>query len=172
MNASTELLVDAFDRIREEVEATVTGLTPEEIGARVGPRANPIGWLVWHLTRVQDDHVAELTGRAQVWTRDRWAERFALPFPPEATGFGHSSDDVAALGAPDADLLIGYHQAVQERTVGYLNRVRVGDLAEVVDERWNPPVTLGVRLVSLVAEDLQHVGQAAYVRGLLRDGTA
>ncbi|MDT0268014.1 DUF664 domain-containing protein [Streptomyces sp. DSM 44915] len=170
MHASTELLVDAFDRIREEVEATVTGLTPEEIGARVGPEANPIGWLVWHLTRVQDDHLAELADRAQVWTRDRWVDRFGLPFPPEATGFGHSSAEVAALGAPDPELLIGYHQAVHERTVGYLGKIRVGDLAEVVDDRWNPPVTLGVRLISVVAEDLQHVGQAAYVRGLLRNG--
>ncbi|WP_062204062.1 DUF664 domain-containing protein [Streptomyces sp. NBRC 109706] len=168
MNASTELLVDAFDRIREEVEVTVTGLTPDEVGTRVGPEANPIGWLVWHLTRVQDDHIAELAGREQVWTRDRWYDRFALPFPPEATGFGHSTDEVEALGAPSADLLIGYHQAVHERTVQYLGKVNVGDLAEPVDERWNPPVTLGVRLISVVAEDLQHVGQAAYVRGLLR----
>ncbi|MFI9273243.1 DUF664 domain-containing protein [Kitasatospora sp. NPDC052896] len=166
MNSAADLLADAFGRIREGVHEVVDGLGVEELAARVDARANTIAWLVWHLTRVQDDHVADLAGGEQVWTAKGWAERFALPFAVHATGYGHGARQVAAVRAP-AELLTGYHDAVHEATVGFLRRLRVADLARIVDERWSPPVTMGVRLVSVISDDLQHAGQAAFVRGLL-----
>jgi hypothetical protein len=163
---SAQVLVDAFGRVRESVHETVSGLTAAKLTARLDERANSIAWLVWHLTRVQDDHVSQVAGLEQVWTADGWVDRFALPFHSSDTGFGHSADDVAALRA-DADALLGYHDAVHEQTVGYVRGLTNADLGEVVDEAWTPPVTLGVRLVSVIADDLQHAGQAAFVRGVL-----
>ena len=55
----------------------------------------------------------------------------------------------------------------KQATVAYLATVAPEDLDRVVDERWDPPVTLGVRLVSVLSDDLQHAGQAAYARGLI-----
>jgi hypothetical protein len=66
-----------------------------------------------------------------------------------------------------ADLLLGYYNAVHDATLAYLSTVTAADLDRVVDTRWDPPVTLGVRLVSVVADDLQHAGQAEYIRGLV-----
>jgi hypothetical protein len=163
-----ELLVDAFTRIRDGAHEVLDGLTPDEIAHRPTARSNSIGWLVWHLTRVQDDHVAEVAGRGQVW-HDGWAERFGLPLDEDDTGYGHSPDEVARVRGLDADLLRGYLDAVHEHTVAYLRGLRPEDLGRVVDERWDPPVTLGVRLVSVINDDQQHVGQAAFVRGLLDD---
>ncbi|GEN80159.1 mycothiol transferase [Actinotalea fermentans] len=163
-----ELLTDAYGRVHEEVHRVLDGLDPALLGARVDPGANSIAWLVWHLTRVQDDHVADAFGTQQVWTADGWADRLALSFDPSATGYGQSRADVDALAAVPADLLLGYHDAVHARTLGLLGQVRAGDLDRVVDTRWDPPVTLGVRLVSVLSDDLQHVGQAAYARGVLR----
>ncbi|WNI14535.1 mycothiol transferase [Actinacidiphila sp. ITFR-21] len=163
---SAELLTDAFGRIREEVHGAVEGLTAGELAERVDPDANSIGWLVWHLTRIQDDHVAEVAGHDQVWTSQGWSDRFALPFPAASTGFGHGSDDVAAVRV-GPDLLTGYYDAVHDRTLGYVAELAEADLDRIVDKRWNPPVTLGVRLISVIGDDLQHVGQAAFVRGLL-----
>ncbi len=159
-----ELLVDAFDRIRDGALAAVDGLTDDQLRQRPAPGANPIGWLVWHLARVQDDHVAEVAGTTQAYSV--FVDRFALPFDPADIGYGHSADEVAEVGA-SADLLAEYVVAVHRQTLDYLARVSPEDLDQVVDDRWDPPVTLGVRLVSVVADDLQHVGQAAYVRGLL-----
>lgn len=160
------VLVDGFGRIREIVAGTVDGLTQDELTFRADSQANSIAWLVWHLTRVQDDHVAGVAGTEQIWTAQGWAERFGLPFDDGSIGFGHSSKDVAAVRA-GADLLTGYHDAVHDATASYVRDLRDADLDEVVDDRWDPPVTLGVRLVSVLGDDLQHAGQAAFVRGLL-----
>ncbi|CAN5437193.1 DUF664 domain-containing protein [soil metagenome] len=168
---SAELLVDAFGRIREVVEEAVDGLSTEQLAARPEGRGNSVAWLVWHLTRVQDDHVADAFGTEQIWTTAGWHDRLALPFGPAETGYRHTSDKVAAVRVP-AELLVGYHRAVHERTVALVGQVVDEDLGRIVDVRWDPPVTLGVRLVSVIADDLQHAGQAAYVRGLLTGSTA
>ena len=164
---SAELLVDAFGRIREVVHEAVDGLTPEQLGARLDPDANSIAWLVWHLTRIQDDHVADVAGRDQVWTSAGWVDRFNIPFDPRAHGYGHTSADVAAVQVESAELLTGYYDAVHDRTIEYVKSLRDADLDRIIDTRWDPPVTLGVRLVSVIADDLQHAGQAALIRGIL-----
>lgn len=161
---SAELLIDAFGRIREIVHGAVDGLTEDQLTYRPGPEANSIAWLVWHLTRIQDDHVADVAGTGQTWPE--WTGRFDLPFRVRDTGYGHDAAAVGKVRVP-ADLLIGYHDATHARTVEYVSGVTDDDLQRVVDERWDPPVTLGVRLVSVVSDDLQHAGQAAFVRGLL-----
>ena len=166
MTPTARVLVDAFGRIREEVHATVEGLTEQQLTARIAPAANTIAWLVWHLTRVQDDHVSEIASAEQAWIDAGFAERFALPFDRRATGYGHTNDQVAMVRV-GADLLLAYHDAVHERTVAFVRSITDADLDRVVDTRWDPPVTLAVRLVSVIADDLQHVGQAAFVRGIV-----
>ncbi|MFI9048532.1 DinB family protein [Streptomyces sp. NPDC053427] len=170
MSAGTDLLVDAFGRIQEIVDDVLSGLGTDELSARLDEDANSIGWLVWHLTRVQDDHIADAAGTEQLWTAQGWYERFALPFADADTGFGHSPEDVAAVRDVSRQLLNGYHGAVHDNTVRFLKGLHVKDLDRVVDEGWAPPVTLGVRLVSVITDDLQHAGQAAFVRGVLRRG--
>ena len=164
---SRELLSNAFDNVEDAVRGAVEGIDPELLTARIGAGANTVAWLVWHLTRIQDDHVAEVAGRPQCYTEAGWADRFALPFDAAATGYGFSADDVAATRITDPQLLVGYHADVHRRTAEFVSGLSAGDLDRVVDTRWDPPVTLGVRLVSVLSDDLQHLGQAAYLRGLL-----
>ena len=165
---SAELLTDAFGRIREQVHEVLDGLTEDDLAVRLDDRANPVGWLVWHLTRIQDDHVADAAGTEQVWSSGGWQQRLGLPYPADATGYGQSGAQVGAFQGVGAEALSEYHDAVHEQTVGYLRGLSDQDLARVVDDSWDPPVTLAVRLVSVVSDDLQHVGQAALVRGQLR----
>jgi uncharacterized damage-inducible protein DinB len=161
----TELLTDAFDRISEVVHQTVENLPEAALTYRPAPEANTVAWLIWHLTRVQDDHVAEVAGTEQVWTSGDWATRFGLPFDATETGYGQTSEQVGQVTAGVEDLL-GYHDAVHASTSSYLKTIGSDDLDTIVDRRWDPPVTLAVRLVSVVSDDLQHAGQAAYVAGL------
>lgn len=162
-----DVIADAFGRVQGVVHGVVEGLTPMQLAFPIDAEANTIGWLVWHLTRIQDDHVADVAGTEQAWTSDGWAERFDLPFDRQATGYGHTSTDVAAVRA-DAESLLGYFDAVHERTMAYLEKLTDDDLDRIVDRHWNPPVTLGVRLVSVIGDDLQHAGQAAFVKGVIQ----
>jgi hypothetical protein len=163
LTAVHTLLTDSFGRVRELVETATRDLSVETSGYRPDPDANSIGWLVWHLSRIQDDHVAGLAGVDQVWPR--WRDRFDLPFDDFATGYGQSSEDVAAVRV-SGELLAGYHADVHQLTSSYLEGLSETELERVVDERWDPPVTASVRLVSVISDCLQHLGQAAYVRGL------
>ncbi len=162
-----DLLVDSFDRVHGLVEGVTRRLSPAVATWRADEEANPVAWLVWHLTRVQDDHVAGLAGVDQVWPR--WRDRFALPFGPWATGYGQSAEETAQVRV-DAELLLGYHADVHALTLRYLDRIGSDggedELARVVDDAWDPPVTAAVRLVSVLGDTLQHLGQAAYVQGL------
>ncbi|MCG0067794.1 MULTISPECIES: mycothiol transferase [Streptomyces] len=167
-----DILIDGYGRIREEVHAALDGLGPDDLHHRPSPDTNTIAWLVWHLTRVQDDHVADAFDLDQVWLAQDWQKRFGLDLPRHDTGYGHSSAKVAKVRVASADLLTGYYDAVHEQTLGALRSLAAKDLERVVDERWDPPVSLGVRLVSVLSDDLQHVGQAAYLRGLLQSAAA
>ncbi len=166
MGTANDLLTDGFDRVRETVQQVVEGLDEDRLSFRPDAEANPIGWLVWHLTRVQDDHVAEVAGGEQLWTAGGWVERFRLPFDVGAIGYGQSAEEAGQVRAT-AEMLAGYQDAVHRSTVDYLGTLRDEDYARVVDDRWDPPVTLGARLVSVLNDDTQHLGQASYVRGLL-----
>lgn len=163
---SAEVLADAFGRVQEVVHAAVDGLSADDLGARLDSGANSIAWLIWHLTRIQDDHVADAAVLEQVWHSGGWADRFELPFAHEETGYGQTGAQVAQVRV-GADLLLGYHDAVHEQTLRFVRGLDDAALDQVVDEAWSPPVTLGVRLVSVIADDLQHAGQAAFVRGSL-----
>jgi len=163
---SAEVLTDAFERVRDAVHPAANGLTVDELAWRPDPEANSIAWLVWHLTRIQDDHVAALAGAPQVWVAGGWADRLALPLDPADTGYGHDPTTVALVRA-DARSLLDYFEDTHAATVAFLATLTDEDLDRVVDPQWDPPVTLGVRLVSVIADDLQHVGQAAYLRGML-----
>jgi uncharacterized damage-inducible protein DinB len=160
-----DLLLDSFARIRAAYDDVLDGITDEQLEYRSDADANSIAWLCWHLTRIQDDHIAGAAGLPQVWTSQGWQERFGLPLPPEDHGYGHGSEQVAVVKA-SAELLAGYHVAVHAQTVTVITALTEADLERIVDESWDPPVTFGVRLVSVIADDLQHTGQAAFVRGL------
>lgn len=161
------LLLELYGRIPPLAREAVEGLDQDGLTAPPRPGANPIGWLVWHLTRVQDHHVAELLDVDQVWTEGEWAGRFGLAPDPGNTGYGHSVDDVAAVRPEGPEALVHYLDAVGARTCSMLERMVPADLDRIVDRRWDPPVTLGVRLISIADDGLQHAGQAAYARGLL-----
>jgi hypothetical protein len=138
-------------------------LTEEIATYRPDPGANSVAWLIWHLSRIQDDHVADLAQVEQAWAE--WRARFGLPFGKWATGYGQGPDEVAVVRV-SGDLLADYHRAVHELTLRYLEGITSEELDRIVDTRWDPPVTAGVRLVSVIGDTMQHLGQAAYVRGL------
>lgn len=162
---SSDLLLDHAERIAELYGHQLDGLDHATAHHRVQGVGNPVVWLLWHTARVQDDHVAALAGVPQAW--DTWAPRFALPLEHEDIGYGHLDRDVDLVRVQDLGLLAGYHADVHRLTGDYVRTVDAEELDRLVDDAWDPPVTAGVRLVSVVGDCLQHLGQAAFVRGLL-----
>jgi hypothetical protein len=161
------LLVELYGRIPPLARAAVDGLDAATLARAPQAGANTIAWLIWHLARVEDSHVAELLEADQLWVGGDWAGRFGLDPDPSNTGYGHTPEEVASVRPDGPDALLGYLDAAQEQTVAFLQGLGPGDLDRIVDRNWDPPVTMGVRLVSIADDCLQHIGQAAYVRGLL-----
>jgi len=163
--ATQELLRDAFTRLIEHVDELTDGLTDDTSNYRPTADANSIAWLIWHSARVQDIQLADVAGAEQVWFRDDWVSRFGLDLPRNDTGYGHDAAKVAKVRAP-AGLLSGYYHAVHKLTVEYIASVTADELSRVVDTNWDPPVTASARLVSIIDDCAQHLGQAAYLRGI------
>ncbi|MFZ2164183.1 MAG: DinB family protein [Propionibacteriaceae bacterium] len=176
MQDTRKLLADGFTRIAEAVPQVLDGLSSEDIEWQPAPTANSIGWLVWHLARVEDDHLTNLAnalGRtgprpfcAQVWRSGRWNAKMQLPYG-DHHGYGHTPEQVSQFHLEDPGLLVAYYAAVHKQTLGVLKWVKSRDYRVVIDTRWTPPVTGGVRIVSVLNDVTQHIGQAAYVKGLL-----
>jgi Protein of unknown function (DUF664) len=164
-DGARELLRDAFSRVREHVDQICHEVSPAQATYRPDPDANTIMWLIWHLTRIQDDHLSGLTGEEQLWTREGWYDRFDLPFDPRDHGYGHTSAEVGMVNVP-LHLLDEYQSAVHDTCLAYVDNWTLDELARVVDANWDPPVTAAVRLVSILGDCLEHLGQANYVRGL------
>jgi DinB family protein len=161
------VFLELYERIPPLVEEAVTGLDTDDLTTPPAPGANTIAWLTWHLTRVHDSHVAELLDERQLWETGDFAQGFGLQPDPHNTGYAHSPADVASVRPVDAASVLDYHRAVFDRTRSYLSGLSDGDLDRIVDENWDPPVSLGARLVSVAEDCLEHVGQANYVRGIL-----
>ena len=166
MNAR-DVLIEAFGRLPGLVRGAVRELSPEQLCWAPVDGANTVGWLVWHLTRVQDDHVADVIGTEQIYVAGDWGPKFGLKSEPGDIGYGHSAARVVSVRPEGWHALENYYTAVHERTMACLGGLSEADLDRIVDEGWDPPVTLGVRLISVLNDDTQHAGQAAYVRGLL-----
>lgn len=160
------VLLDGFDRVRESLHTVVSDLDSDALNWRPAPDANSIAWLAWHLARVQDDHTAGISDGQQVWL-DGWSDRFALPVDPLSIGYGQTPDQARSIVVTSPDLLTGYYDAVSARTADVLSGLTAVDYDRIVDERWDPPVTLAVRVVSMLNDVTQHIGQAAYLKGLL-----
>ncbi len=164
-----ELLIEGYKDVLKVLEEALDGLSADDLNQQPNLACNSIGWISWHLTRVQDNDIADLMGEEQLWVSDGWHARFNRPDQPNETGFGHSSEDVAAFESPNVETLLGYHRVVLERSKHYIANLSVADLDREVNKPWLKPFpTVGVNLVHLMSDNLQHAGQVAYLRGLLK----
>lgn len=162
----TDVYLDSLDRVHELIPAVLDGLTVQDITWRPDPGSNPMGWLIWHLLRALDDHVSHIGDRETVWLADGWQQRFGLPYEPTASGFGMTGEQVGQFRIDDLGLLTGYAEAVRAMSREVIGGLGTDDLDRVIDTRWDPPVTIAIRLTSVVVEVAQHIGQAAYLRGM------
>ena len=166
---SISVIQDAFSRVRGTLHRSLSGLTRKELHYYPHIESNTIAWLAWHLTRIQDDHLADLAGTQQEWIRSKWYERFSLAPDPTNTGGGHTTEQVREFVTPDCEVLLAYHDAVYTQSCSYLETVRPTDLDRILNEpQYQPLPTVGVRLVSVISDNSQHAGQIAYLRGLLQ----
>jgi hypothetical protein len=162
-----EILSNGYGRILEILERTLDGLGEDDLNWQPRPDCNSIGWLAWHLTRGHDAIITSLMGEEQLWIRDGWHAKFGRSPDARDVGFGHSPQDVAKFKSPDARTLLGYHRAVLERTKRYLPTLSTTDLDKIVEGTpFQPPPPVGMMLVGILSDGLQHAGQAAYIRGL------
>ena len=164
-----KLIMDGYDRILQALEHALSGLTEDDLNEQPHPDCYSIGWLAWHLTRLQDDYIADLMGEDQLWAKDMWYTKFNRAPDLEDIGLSHTAEDIAAFRSVNVDTLLEYHRAVLHRTKQYIATLSMDDLARELNEPWfHTPPTVAVRLMTVMSDSLQHVGQIAYVRDLLK----
>lgn len=164
-----DLLVEALERIRSRTQRTLDDLTLKDVHRQPSPDSNSIAWLIWHLTRVQDTSLSGIMGIEQAWVIDGWHAKFGLPPDAKMDGFGDTPEQVAAFRVPSIQVLLDYHNHIAERSKAYIANLTGTDLDRTLNEpQWQPLPTVGVRLVSVLSDNFQHVGQAAYLRGLFQ----
>lgn len=165
----TDVLAEGLGRVTDHVRGLLDGLDTDQLAVQPASGANSIGWQLWHLTRGIDSQVTHLGDGAQVWVTDGFAQRLGFEPDPTDTGYGHSATEAASVRIDDAAVFLDYVDAVVERACARLDTIDDADLDVVIDEHWDPPVTEGVRWVSIIGDCLQHIGQAAYLKGMLAD---
>jgi len=165
----TTIMLDCFTRVHESLHRVFADVTEDELTREPHP---PMGWLAWRFTRVIDNNVSRLTGRDQLWIADGWHARFSMePLPNDfGRGLTHTREQVSAFRA-NRELVLGYHDATHERTVAYLDSLRPEDYDRELDEpQYQPLPTIGVRLVSLLDNAMQNMGQISYLKAYHRLG--
>ncbi|MFC2040058.1 DinB family protein [Chloroflexota bacterium] len=164
-----DLLLDGYGRIGEEMTRILGGLEVDMLDTMPSLDTNSIGWLAWHISRSQDAQVSALAGSEQLWITEGWHARFNRPKNAEDSGFGHTPADVTTFRSPEPEVILSYYQAVALRTREYILSLTEAEFSRELDEpRFQPPPIVGVRIVSIMADGLQHTGQMAYARGLLQ----
>lgn len=161
-----DVLRDLTSRPRDAAERMRPDLNPVSLNARPGGHDNSVAWLLWHSGREIDAQLADLTGHEQLWTAQDFARRFALGSAGDGVGYGHSAEEARRILVDDPELLLGYLGAALDAVDTYLDGITAAQLDDVIDEDWDPPVTRGARVVSVVDDAIQHLAQANYALGM------
>jgi len=162
-----DIVTDALERIRGILHRTLAGLTLDDIQRQPTPDSNSIAWLTWHLTRVQDNGISGLFDQEQAWISQGWHAQFGMAPDPDNEGQGHTPEQVAAFRAPSIQTLLDYHDSVSSRSKNFVGGLTTTDFNRELNEpQYQPRPTVGVRLVSILSDNLQHAGQVAYLRGV------
>lgn len=161
-----QLLIDIFERGFQGLEKALADLSQADLNKQPHPNCNSIGWIAWHMTRVQDRIISDLAGEQQVWMKEEWYSRFNRLSDPSDSGSGHKPEDVAAFKSPDVAIILEYHRAVLEQSKKYLVNLSTAELGRKIDHPMF--TTVGAFLGIVISDNLQHIGQIAYLRGLLQ----
>jgi len=165
-----QLLVSIHQHLLDLFEEVLEGLTMDDLHKRPAPDANTIGWLLWHTTRSLDRTVGDVINGEQLWIKDKWYIKFGRSTDSNDTGWHHTFEEVGNFRIPDIQSLRDYFNAVIQMSIKYLENLSEEGLDQLFDNSLHPGTMIPVyqRIEGNIAEHFQHVGQAAYVRGLLK----
>ena len=170
MSTLSHFIENTLAREQDFLMEAVQDLTPEELVWRATPEANPIGWMLWHMLRVEDMWIQFYTQfQPELWERDGWNEKFGLSV--RDNGFGHAQEQVTNFPPLDLSELLRYGAAVRAKTLEYLGELQPEDF-EVVPRERRPDFSVASMFRQIIGEFYQHTGQIAYVKGLIRGSDA
>ena len=161
-----DFIEDAFRVEHEFLMEAVQDLTSEELAWRPGPEANPMGWILWHMLRVEDMWFQFFIQRqTEIWEKDGWNEKFGMP--TRDNGFGHTQEQVDNFPVLDLAELLRYGDSVRAETLAYLKGLLPEDF-DVVPREQRPEMSVGAIFRQVIGEVYQHQGHIAYLKGLVR----
>ncbi|MCH8109745.1 MAG: DinB family protein [Chloroflexi bacterium] len=153
----------SMSQVQMRLLATCDGLTQEQALWRPAPHANNIGFILWHVGRVEDTRISSLREpHPQIWESQGWYEKFGqsvdAPDPGDRMG-------LRALSIPTLDVLLGYVKAVHQQTLEFLSALKPDDL-DAIPNPSQPERTVADVLRHMITHKNNHHGQIDYIRGL------
>ena len=148
------------------LKKAVNGLTPAELRWQPTLASNPIAWIVWHMARVEDRWVNRvLSGGVELWISEGWHKKFGMT--EEAHGYGETMEQVRAM--PDLAMfeLLAYFDAVRKSTLAHLERMTPEQLGATYPHSRLKGITGAWILGHILVEESQHLGQVAFIRGVI-----
>ncbi|MFC1994682.1 DinB family protein [Chloroflexota bacterium] len=161
-----ELILASLEQSKGYLSKALDGLTQEE--AAWSPRAecNSIAFISWHIARVEDFFVNRaLQRKDELYESEGWQEK--LGTPPKEVGYQYTVGQLCAWPVPQLEVLRAYADSVREKTLAFLKHLAPARLSEVPRPDRSPD-SIGVTLGRISTEIALHVGQIAYLRGMLR----
>ena len=152
----------------EGLEAALDGLTDDELRYQPALHANFIEWIVWHMARVEDRWVnLVLRQDEDIWVTRGWYERFGMA--SDDYGREDTAEKMRAMPRTDINEMMQYYREAREVTLEHLDSMSLEDLDRLfLHPRRGIEVTGAWVLGHILVEESQHLGQVAYLRGLMR----
>lgn len=159
---TVSFISDCLEQVRIRLLGTCEGMNQEEVLWRPEPYANNIGFVLWHVTRAEDNLVMRLENGHALWVTGGWHEKFGQPVNAPDPG---DRMGLRALAIPGLPVLLGYSQAVGEQTRRLLGELTVDRLDQPIGPS-QPGQTVTANLRHLITHRNNHHGQMDYIRGL------
>src|SRR5699024_1481813 len=163
-----KVLQDLVARPSQALDNFWDDLDPSRLNNHPGGHPNSIAWLIWHTARETDAQIAPLADQEQVWTADGFDARFGLTDVHRGTGevgLGQSAEQARAVtveATPEGKrLLREYLDPVYAMATRWIATLNETELDRVIDDQFDPRVTLGIRVISVLDDVTQHIEQTA-----------
>ncbi len=167
MNEFKRAIISGLEEYLQSLYKALDGLSISELEWQPSLESNNIIYLIWHMGRVEDNWINQIIGgNENVWIKNGWNKKF--PFDESDYGKGYNKQDLATLPRMDKDEIMKFYEEQRSESITVIKNLNDEDLAKEY-KRLTGELKSGYWILGhVLVEESQHLGQIAYIRGMMR----